>query len=51
MNKIEDLSETEGYQNLFQGMNFQQKKEIEFYTREILKGSLFDFLRIFEENT
>ncbi|MFS4418470.1 hypothetical protein [Maribacter sp. 2307ULW6-5] len=27
-----------------------QKEEIERYTNEILKGSIFDFLRIFEEN-
>ncbi len=31
-------------------MDESQKKEIEIYTAEILKGYLFDFLRIFEEN-
>ena len=50
LNKVEDLEQTEGYKNLFTGMNYEQKKEIEFYTREILKGSIFDFLRVFEEN-
>lgn len=50
LNKVEDLAQTEGYKNLFTGMNYEQKKEIEFYTREILKGSIFDFLRVFEEN-
>ena len=50
LNKVEDLAQTEGYKNLFTGMNFEQKKEIEFYTSEILKASLFDFLRVFEEN-
>ena len=50
LNKVEVLAQTEGYKNLFTGMNFEQKKEIEFYTSEILKASLFDFLRVFEEN-
>jgi hypothetical protein len=50
LNKVEDLEQTEGYTNLFKGMGAQQKEELEFYTREILKGALFDFLRIFEEN-
>lgn len=51
LNKIEDLTETEGYKNLFSGMTALQKKEIENYTSEILKGAAFDFLRIFEEHT
>ena len=50
LNKVEDLAQTEGYRNLFTGMNSLQKKEMEFYTSEILKASLFDFLRVFEEN-
>lgn len=50
LNKVQDLAQTEGYINLFNGMNQQQKLEIEYYTREILKGTLFDFLRIFEEH-
>ncbi|MCA0365326.1 MAG: hypothetical protein LCH67_14890 [Bacteroidetes bacterium] len=49
LNEISDLSQTDGYTNLFQKMNEVQKKEIENYTREILEGALFDFLRIFEE--
>jgi hypothetical protein len=50
LNKINDLEQTEGYKNLFLGMTPKQKEEIEFYTREILKGAIFDFLRIFEEH-
>lgn len=50
LNKVQDLAQTEGYINLFKGMDQQQKLEIEYYTREILKGTLFDFLRIFEEH-
>ena len=50
LNKVEDLAQPEGYKNLFTGMNFEQKKEMELYTSEILKGSIFDFLRVFEEN-
>ena len=50
LNKIEDLAQTEGYKKLFNGMSEEQKKEIEYYTREILKGASFDFLRIFEEH-
>jgi len=49
LNTVEDLSQTEGYENLFLNMNDTQKKEIEHYTQEILKGAIFDFLRIFEE--
>jgi hypothetical protein len=49
-NKTEDLAQTDGYKNLFNGMNVEQKSEIEYYTREILKGAAFDFLRIFEEH-
>lgn len=49
-NSINDLSHTEQYKNLFNGMNSSQKSEIELYTNELLKGCLFDFLRIFEEN-
>jgi hypothetical protein len=50
LNKVEDLAQTDGYKNLFNGMTEEQKKEIEYYTREILKGASFDFLRIFEEH-
>lgn len=50
MNSIKDLSQTEGYINLFKGMNEIQKKEIEKYTKEILSGALFDFLNVLEEN-
>jgi hypothetical protein len=50
LNKVEALAETEGYMNLFKGMSSQQKSELESYTKEILKGTLFDFLRIFEEH-
>ena len=49
-NLIDDLAATEDYKNLFTYMSTAQKKEIEKYTIEILKGQLFDFLRIFEEN-
>jgi hypothetical protein len=49
-NSIDDLAETEDYKNLFTNMSVIQKREIEKYTIEILKGQLFDFLRIFEEN-
>lgn len=44
-----DLAMTQGYENLFDGMTEVQKIEIEKYTSEILKGTLFDFLKIFEE--
>ncbi len=50
LNKIEDLAMTDGYKTLFSKMNQEQKKEIENYTKEILSGALFDFLKIFEEN-
>jgi DNA-directed RNA polymerase specialized sigma subunit len=50
LNKISDLAQTEGYINLFHNMSVSQKKELEYYTREILKGAIFDFLRIFEEH-
>lgn len=50
-NKVEDLAQTDGYKNLFSGMTSEQKREIEYYTREVLKGASFDFLRIFEEHT
>jgi len=48
-NSIENLSKTEDYKNLFTDMSVIQKNEIENYTREILRGALFDFLNIFEE--
>jgi hypothetical protein len=51
LNTKEDLAETEGYKNLFSQMSDIQKREIENYTFEVLKGTLFDFLRIFEEYT
>ena len=50
MNSVKDLSQTEGYLNLFKDMNEIQKKEIEKYTKEILSGALFDFFNILEEN-
>ena len=49
-NNIETLTKTEGYQSLFDQMTEKQKTELEFYTREILAGALFDFLKIFEEH-
>jgi len=50
LNKTEDLALTEGYEELFSKMDANQKKEIENYTKELLSGALFDFLKIFEEN-
>ncbi len=49
-NDVKDLALTEEYMNLFKNMSKTQKTEIEHYTSEILKGFLFDILRIFEEN-
>ncbi|CAG2531946.1 hypothetical protein MAR621_02598 [Maribacter dokdonensis] len=49
-NDISDLAETEGYEKLFGNMNNDQKMEIEKFTKEILEGVLFQFLKIFEEN-
>jgi len=49
-NSVSDLSETKEFENLFRNMSDVQKKEIEKYTFEKLKGGLFDFMRIFEEN-
>jgi very-short-patch-repair endonuclease len=49
LNKADNLAQTDGYKNLFSGMNPVQKKEIEFYTQEFLKGAIFDFLQIFED--
>jgi len=49
LNDLSALRETESYKSLFSNMSESQKLEIENYTCEILKGSLFDFLRIFEE--
>ena len=51
LNTKEDLAETEGYKSLFSQMSDIQKREIENYTFEVLKGTLFDFLKIFEEYT
>lgn len=50
LNKVDDLAQTKEYENLFRNMDQTQKTEIEKYTQEILKGCLFDFLRVFEEN-
>jgi len=50
LNKTEDLAMTDGYKKLFSKMDQEQKKEIKNYTKEILSGALFDFLKIFEEN-
>jgi hypothetical protein len=49
LNKI-DLAQTDEYRNLFHNMSGIQKSEMENYTKEILKGALFDFLQIFEKN-
>ena len=49
-NDISDLAETEGYEKLFGNMNNDQKMEIEKFTKEILEGVLFQFIKIFEEN-
>ncbi|SHK59857.1 hypothetical protein [Maribacter aquivivus] len=48
-NDVSDLAETEGYENLFVNMNNDQKREIEKYTKEVLEGALFNFLKMFEE--
>lgn len=50
-NDLSDLAMTEGYTNLFANMSKLEKIEIENYTYETIRGCLFDFLRIFEENT
>jgi hypothetical protein len=50
VNSIKDLSQTDGYTNLFKDMNEIQKIEIEKYTKELLSGALFDFLNVLEEN-
>lgn len=49
-NDVSDLVETKGYENLFCNMTKSQKSEIEKYTKEVLEGALFDFLKIFEEH-
>jgi len=49
-NDTSDLAETEEYKNLFSGMTEIQKREIEHYTKEVLSGTLFNLLRIFEEH-
>lgn len=49
-NDIKDLAETEGYKNPFGNMTPLLKREIENYTNELLRGCLFEFLKIFEEN-
>jgi hypothetical protein len=51
MNSVKDLAVTKGYENLFANMSPVQKKEIEYYTEENLKNALFNFLRIFEEDS
>jgi len=48
LNDLEDLSNTEGIKNLFRGMTSIQKQELEWLFSEILKGTLFDFLQIFD---
>lgn len=50
MNPIEDLRKTDGYLNLFNNMSSIQKNEIENYSQELLKGQLFNILKILEEN-
>lgn len=50
-NDLDALAKTEGYQSLFAGMTEKQKAELELYTREILSGALFDFLKVFEEHS
>lgn len=49
-NSLSDLQQTDGYKNLFENMSSIQKTEIENYTSELLKGLIFDLLRVFEEN-
>ena len=49
-NDIEDLRETEKFKNLFKNLNQKGFEELKVYTKEILSGSLFNFLKIFEEN-
>jgi hypothetical protein len=50
LNDLKELSKTKEYANLFKTMTEVQKNELVLYTSEILKGTLFDFLKIFEEN-
>lgn len=49
-NEISDLKQTENFENLFYNLNEQGFNELKLYTKEILSGSLFNFLRVFEEN-
>lgn len=49
-NDINDLKQTQQFENLFNDLNEQGFKELKLYTKEILSGSLFNFLKIFEEN-
>ncbi|WP_077401139.1 hypothetical protein [Cellulophaga omnivescoria] len=47
---VNEFANTEEYKNLFQGMSLIQKKELENLVYEINEGTLFDFLKFFEEN-
>ena len=47
---IKNLEKTEAFKNLFKNMNSLELSELRNYTNEISKGTLFNFLRIFEEN-
>ncbi|WP_111307775.1 hypothetical protein [Confluentibacter sediminis] len=49
-NDINDLKQTKQFENLFYNLNEQGFNELKLYTKEILSGSLFNFLRVFEEN-
>jgi len=50
-NDLNALANTEEYQSLFARMTEKQKEELELYTREILVGALFNFLKLFEEHS
>lgn len=49
-NDINDLKQKQQFENLFNNLNEQGFKELKLYTKEMLSGSLFNFLKIFEEN-
>ncbi|MEW7279743.1 hypothetical protein ABW636_14210 [Aquimarina sp. 2201CG1-2-11] len=48
-NSVETFENTDGYKNLFKGMNSIQKKEIEGLVYALLENMLFEFLKVFEE--
>ncbi len=49
LNNVDDLVQTEEYKNLFHNMSVVQKEELENYSKQLLEGVIFDFLKIFEE--